>query len=129
MLNRLAQRRPSLNPSNFVSCSFEPLRNRCKIVVDNWPSLADTLDMTTTKLSKKAQQALAILKAGGTYETGLRRNYFGGETQMYWVESHPGVKVKGFGYITFRELDDAGLLKQDYDVNYGSTCHRRYYAA
>ena len=91
--------------------------------------LADTLDMTTTKLSKKAQQALAILKAGGTYETGLRRNYFGGETQMYWVESHPGVKVKGFGYITFRELDDAGLLKQDYDVNYGSTCHRRYYAA
>ena len=109
MLNRLARRRPSLNPSNFVSCSFEPLRNRCKIVVDNWPSLADTLDMTTTKLSKKAQQALAILKAGGTYETGLRRNYFGGETQMYWVESHPGVKVKGFGYVTFRELDDAGL--------------------
>lgn len=48
---------------------------------------------------------------------------------MYWVESHPGVKVKGFGYITFRELDDAGLLKQDYDVNYGTTCHRRYYAA
>lgn len=91
--------------------------------------IADTLDMNTTTLSKKAQQALAILKAGGTYETGLRRNYFGGETQKYWVESHPGVKVKGFGYVTFRELDDAGLLRQDYDVNYGTTCHRRYYAA
>lgn len=129
MLNRLAQRRPSLNPSNFVSCGFGHLQNRCEIVVDNRPSLADTLDMNTTKLSKKAQQALAILKAGGTYETGLRRNYFGGETQMYWVESHPGIKVKGFGYVTFRELETAGLLKQDHDVNYGSTCHRRYYAA
>ena len=66
MLNRLAQRRPSLNPTNFVSCSFEHLRNRCKIVVDSRPSSADTLDMDSTKLSKKAQQALAILKAGGT---------------------------------------------------------------
>lgn len=97
--------------------------------MDKSAATADTLDMDSKKLSKKAQQALAILKAGGTYETGLRRNYFGGETQMYWVESHPGVKVKGFGYITFRELDEAGLLRQDYDVNYGTTCHRRYYAA
>ena len=97
--------------------------------MDKSAATADTLDMDSTKLSKKAQQALAILKAGGTYETGLRRNYFGGETQMYWVESHPGVKVKGFGYITFRELDEAGLLRQDCDVNYGSTCHQRYYAA
>ena len=120
MLNRLAQRRPSLNPTNFVSCSFEHLRNRCKIVVDSRPSSADTLDMDSTKLSKKAQQALAILKAGGTYETGLRRNYFGGETQMYWVESHPGVKVKGFGYITFRDLYDVASQSR-YVVRWGNT--------
>ena len=49
--------------------------------MDKSAATADTLDMDSTKLSKKAQQALAILKAGGTYETGLRRNYFGGETQ------------------------------------------------
>ena len=79
-------------------------------------------------LARKLLYSVSNGKRTG-HETGLRRNYFGGETQMYWVESHPGVKVKGFGYVTFRELDEAGLLRQDYDVNYGTICHRRYYAA
>lgn len=79
-------------------------------------------------LSKKAQQALEILKTGGRFETALRRAYMGGEKQTYWLESHPTVKVKGFGYVTFRELEAAGLLRRDNDVNYGSTCHRRFYA-
>ncbi len=78
-------------------------------------------------LSKKAQKALEILKAGGRFETALRRAYTGGEKQAYWLESHPGVKVNGFGCVTFHELEKAGLLRRDWDVNYGSTCHRRFY--
>jgi len=80
-------------------------------------------------LSKKAQQALEILKAGGRYETALRRAYTGGEKQAYWIENAAGIVVKGFSTVTFYELQGAGLLRRDMETLYGSTCHRTYYIA
>lgn len=79
-------------------------------------------------LSKKAQKALEILKAGGRFETALRRAYTGGEKQAYWLETKDGLPVKGFSTVTFYELEDAGLLRRDMETLYGSTCHRTYYA-
>lgn len=84
--------------------------------------------MNTKSLSARDARALAIIDAGGRLVTALRRSYGGGEKQAYWVEDAHGRRVSGFGFRTFHNLVDSGMVKRDRGTLYGSTCRRVFVA-
>ncbi len=64
-----------------------------------------------TNLSKRAQTALNILKNGGYFRKQLETQYRGGEKFETRLRDKDGKVVKGFGFKTFYEIKDAGLLQ------------------
>lgn len=69
-----------------------------------------------TKLTKRAQSAVEILRNGGFFRKALESQYKGGEkfkTRLYAAGSTPWPRfaVKGFGYQTWQELLGAGILQ------------------
>lgn len=62
------------------------------------------------QLSKRAEQALEVLKAGGKFRKALETQYRGGEKFAMHLYDAGGKVVKGFGFQTFYELIDAKKL-------------------
>lgn len=62
-------------------------------------------------LSKRAQRAVEVLKAGGLFRYGLERQW-GGYEQFQARLQVKGRNVPGYGYAAYNELREAGLLKQ-----------------
>ena len=61
-------------------------------------------------LSKRAQQAIELMKTGAYWRNQLEAQYRGGEkfkTRLY-KNGHP---VRGFGFQTHDEMERAGLLQ------------------
>lgn len=83
------------------------------------------MDRKSTRLTARSRRAVDVLRAGGRYVSALRRDYLGREKQRYWIVDEKRRQVDGFGFVTWCQLDAAGLLQRD-PVHYGSTCHSEW---
>jgi len=63
-------------------------------------------------MKAKAQKALEVLEAGGYWRKQLETQWRGGEKFVTRLRSAEGRVVPGFGFKTFCEHEDAGLLFQ-----------------
>lgn len=61
-------------------------------------------------LSARAEKAVEILKAGGYFRKALETQYKGGDKFMMRLRNAKGQVVKGYGFQTFFELQDASML-------------------
>lgn len=69
------------------------------------------------QLSKRAEKALEILKAGGKFRKALETEFRGGEKFHMRLRDENGQVVKGIGFQTFYELIDAGKLSYQHPYN------------
>lgn len=65
---------------------------------------------TTAAISKRAQRALEVLRAGGYFRKQLERAYQGGEQFKTRLRDASGNTIAGFGFQTQYELEQAGML-------------------
>jgi len=65
--------------------------------------------MSVKALSKRAERAVLMLATGAKFVCRLERNYYGVEKWCYRLMSG-GKAVAGYGFATFNELRNAGML-------------------
>lgn len=81
-------------------------------------------DNNYPKLSIRARKALDVLADGGQIRHGLERNSYTGREKFEYRLKMGGSTVHGFGFATFRELQDAGMIMR---ADGGHTSVSTYY--